>query len=147
MYKEVIDKLIADSMKKGEHVKLSVWRAIKTEFVKFKTSESGVELTDDKEFQILNKMANQRKDSIEQYKNGGREDLAAIEQQEYDLIKSLLPNEPTEDDIDSLISEFAKNSSHNLTMKDMKDIMSFVKTKYPTVNGGVVSKIFKEKYL
>ena len=42
MYNEEIDRQIAQTMKNGERIKLSVWRAIKNEFVKFKTSGSNI---------------------------------------------------------------------------------------------------------
>lgn len=147
MYREDIDKKIANAMKSGNEIETLVWRAIKTEFIKFRTSGANVELTDDKELQIINKMLQQRKDSFEEYKKAGREDLAISEQKEMELLSSLLPKEPTEEDIDNAIKEFVSSKSETPTMKDMRDVMSFVKTKYPTVNGGIVSKLFKEKYI
>jgi uncharacterized protein YqeY len=147
MYREKIDTQIATAMKNGDSVKLTVWRAIETEFVKYKTSGSGVELTDEKELQIITKMVQQRKDSIEQYKNAGREELANAEQAELNILTSLLPKEPTESDILSMIKTYADKKNDTLTMKDMKDVMTFVKTKFPTVNGGLVSKLFRENFI
>lgn len=147
MYREDIDKKIANAMKSGNETETLVWRAIKTEFIKFRTSGTNVELTDDKELQIINKMLQQRKDSFEEYKKAGREDLATSEQKEMELLSSLLPKEPTEEDVDNAIKEFVSTKTETPTMKDMRDVMTFVKTKYPTVNGGLVSKLFKEKYI
>ena len=147
MYREDIDKKIANAMKSGNETETLVWRAIKTEFIKFRTSGANVELTDDKELQIINKMLQQRKDSFEEYKKAGREDLATSEQKEMELLSLLLPKEPTEEDVDNTIKEFVSTKSETPTMKDMRDVMTFVKTKYPTVNGGLVSKLFKEKYI
>ena len=147
MYNEVINQQIANAMKNGHHLQLSVWRAIKTEFVKFQTSGSGVELTDDKELQIITKMAQQRKDSYEQYNNAGRIDLAMIEKSEMEFLQTLLPKEPTEDDINNAIKEYVSQHTGELSMKNMRDVMSFVKTKYPTVYGALVSKLFKENYI
>lgn len=148
MYNEIIDKQIASAMKNGEQVKLTVWRAIKSEFVKFKTSASGNQLTDEKELQIINKMVLQRKESIEQFRNAGREELASAEEKEMIILSELLPKEATEDDINDAIKEYISTSIEgNPSMKDMKNIMTFVKSKYPTVNGGIVSKIFKENYI
>ena len=147
MYREDIDKKIANAMKSGNETETLVWRAIKTEFIKFRTSGANVELTDDKELQIINKMLQQRKDSFEEYKKAGREDLAISEQKEMELLSSLLPKEPTEEDIDNAIKEFVSSKNETPTMKDMRDVMTFVKSKYPTVNGGIVSKLFKEKYI
>jgi uncharacterized protein YqeY len=134
-------------MKSGNHTQLTVWRAIKTEFVKFQTSGAGVELTDEKEMQIITKMVQQRKDSFEQYSKAGRTELATIENNEMTFLSSLLPNDPTNDDIVATIEEFVQTKNTKLTIKDMRDVLAFVKAKYPTVNGGLVSKIFRENYI
>lgn len=147
MYREVIDKQIANAMKNADHLQLTVWRAIKTEFVKYQTSGAGIELTDEKELQIITKMAQQRKDSFEQYTKAGRPELANSEELEMKFLLTLLPKEPTEDDIANSINEFLINRSEKPTMKDMRDVMAFVKAKYPTVNGGLVSKLFRENYI
>lgn len=147
MYNEVIDKQIASAMKNGEHLKLSVWRSIKNEFIKFKTSGTKEELTDEKEISIIRKMAQQRKDSIEQYIKGGREMLAQAEQQELDMLNSLLPKEPTEEEIDSVIKDFVNSRQTPVSIKDLKSVMATVKMKYPTVNGGIVTKLFRENYI
>ena len=147
MYRENIDKQIASAMKSGDNVRLAVWRSVKTEFVKFQTSGSNTELTDEKELQIITKMVQQRKDSIEQYTKAGRDDLAKAEQAELEILSSLLPNEPTEDDIHAVIQGLAAGREASFTMKDMRDVMTAVRAKYPTVNGGLVSNIFKTHYI
>lgn len=147
MYREEIDKQIALSLKNGDHVKLTVWRAIKNEFVKFQTSGSNVELTDEKELQIINKMVQQRKESIEIYLNAGRHNLVEAEEEELKILQSLLPNEPSESDIENEINSFLKTKEDKPTIKDMRDVMTYIKSKYPTVDGGLVSKIFREKYI
>ena len=147
MYRENIDKQIASAMKNGEHIKLTVWRAIKNEFMKFQTSGANMELTDEKELQIINKMVQQRKDSYEQFNNAKREELAEAEKLEMEILSSLLPKEPSEDDIHALIKEYFSGKEEKPTMKDMKEVMNFIKSKYPTVNGGLVSKLFREFYI
>ena len=147
MYREEIDTQIATAMKSGNTLQLAVWRAIKTEFVKFKTSGFGIELTNEKELQIIQKMALQRKDSLELYRNAGRNELANAEEAEMNFLLTLLPNEPSELDITNCIKEYFNGKDMKPTMKDMRDVMAFVKTKFPTVNGGLVSKIFRENYI
>jgi uncharacterized protein YqeY len=144
MINEKIDTLIAQSMKDGKTQETQVWRAVKTEFMKYRTAKAGNEITDSVEMTIIQKMVAQRKDAYEQYKSAGREDLAACEHFEYTFLEGLLPKEPTEDEIREAISEVLKDID-TPTMKNMKDVMTFVKEKYPTVNGGLVSKLFKEK--
>ena len=135
--------MIAQSMKDGKLALTTVWRAVKTEFTKYKTAKAGNELDDAVELSIIQKMVAQRKDAYEQYKSAGRNDLAAIEEYEYKFLETLLPKEPTEDEIKEAITE-AIAGIDTPTMKNMKDVMNFVKGKYPTVNGGVVSRLFKE---
>ena len=148
MYNEITDKKIATAMKNGEQTMLTVWRAIKTEFTKFKTSAAGNVLTDEKELQIINKMVLQRKESIEQFRNAGREELAIAEENEMSILLELLPKEATEEDINNAIKEYVTTSIVGTpSMKDMRNIMSFVKSKYPTADGGTISKLFKEKYI
>ena len=139
MYQELVDKNIANAMKNGNQIELSVWRAIKTEFVKFKTSASG-ELTDEKELQIINKMAQQRKDSIEQFKNGGRLDLVDAEEKELNELLKLLPKEATEEDIEELIKEFKTNFDGVLTIKNMKDVCTNAKFYYVGPSSSTYSK-------
>ncbi len=146
MYKEEINKEISSALKNGDKIKLSVWRLIKTEFVKFETSGKNVELTDDKELQIINKMVQQKKDSIEDYKNGNRNDLVEIAEQELNVLIQLLPKEPTETDIEECIKEYVRQKE-SVSMKDMKDVMTFVKKQFPTANGAIVSNIFKVKFI
>lgn len=143
MINEKIDTLIAQSMKDGKTQETQVWRAVKTEFMKYRTAKAGNEITDSVEMTIIQKMVAQRKDAYEQYKSAGREDLANVELFEYNFLEALLPKEPTEDEIKEAITE-AIVGIDTPTMKNMKDVMNFVKGKYPTVNGGVVSKLFKE---
>ena len=144
MYSEKINEMIASSMKSGNQVELSVWRAIKAAFINYTTAKAGNILDDSTELNIINKLVAQRKDSIEQYTKANRIDLAQSEQSELDILMSLLPAEPTEDDIKNEIDEAIKTLDHfPPTMADMKTVMTFVKNKYPTVNGGIVSKILR----
>ena len=143
MYSNEIDIHIANAMKSGNEIELRVWRAIKTAFLNYVKAKSGNVLTDEIELQIISKMALQRKDSINQYVNAGRNDLAIHEEEELNILQTLLPKEATEDDIKNEIENIIKSLDHSPTMADMKIVMSSIKSKYPTVNGGAVSKIFK----
>jgi uncharacterized protein YqeY len=147
MYKEIVNNEIAQAMKNGNALKLSVWRAVKNEFVKFETSGPNMVLNDEKELQIIQKMVQQRKDSYEQYVNANRNDLANIEKNECEFLLTLLPKEPTEEEINNLIIEFGNTKTEKITMKDMKDVMSFVKQKFPTADGKLIANLFKQQYI
>ena len=147
MYNEMIGEQISSAMKSKDNVRLSVWRAIKSEFVKFQTASANNVLTNDKELQIISKMVQQRKDSIEQYTNANREDLANVENAELEILLTLLPKEATDDDIRELIKDIFAFREEPPTMKDMKNVMAAVKTEFPTVDGAKVSKIFREEFI
>lgn len=141
-----IDELIKDAMHQKNRELLNVLKLIKAEFLK-KQTESGrktKELTEEEQIKILLKMASQREDSITQYKNGGREDLASVEIGELEIIKTFIPKQPTEEELVDYVTEVIKDylsvKGGNLSMKDMKPIMNIVKEKYPTANGKIVSQ-------
>ena len=143
MINNKIDEMIASALKNRETDLLNVLKLIKTEFVNAKHNK--IELNEANETKILLKMASQREDSIQQYVNGGRNDLAEVEKKELDIIKSYTPKQATDEEISEYISgvitsyKATKDEGYVLSMKDMKPIMSIVKEKYPNANGKVVS--------
>lgn len=145
MFRETIEHRIADAMKTANKTELAVWRAIKNEFLIYKTAKAGNELTDAVELKLIQKLASQRKDSFEQYSAAGRNDLAENERNEMVILEKLLPKEPTEAEIKEEIEKAVYELGHAPEMKDMKAIQSVVRSKFPTVNGGTVAKLFKER--
>ena len=145
MFRETIEHRIADAMKTANKTELAVWRAIKNEFLIYKTAKAGNELTDAVELKLIQKLASQRKDSFEQYSAAGRNDLAENERNEMVILEKLLPKEPTEEELKVEIEIAVYKLGHAPEMKDMKTIQSVVRSKFPTVNGGTVAKLFKER--
>lgn len=146
-----IDELIKDAMHQKNRELLNVLKLIKAEFLK-KQTEPGrktKELTEDEQIKVLLKMASQREDSITQYKNGGREDLANAEMNELEIINMFIPKQPTDEELAEYVTEVIKNyhsvKGGNLSMKDMKPIMNIVKEKYPMVNGKIVSQTLQKE--
>lgn len=146
MFRETIEHRIADAMKTANKTELAVWRAIKNEFLIYKTAKAGNELTDAVELKLIQKLASQRKDSFEQYSAAGRNDLAENERNEMVILEKLLPKEPTEAEIKEEIEKAVYELGHAPEMKDMKTIQSVVRSKFPTVNGGIVAKLFKDLF-
>ena len=150
MYKEIINNKIAENLKNKDTVKLAVWRAIKTEFINFEKSGNGCVLDDASELKIIGKMVAQRKDAYQQYKEAGRNDLSEKENKEAEILSDLLPKEPTDDEIIVAVND-AKNAlklqygeDFVPSMKNMKEVQSIVRLKYPTADGGKIAKIYKE---
>lgn len=140
-----IDKHIANAMKERNIDTLNALKLIKAELVK--AEKDGIKLDDVSETKILLKMVSQREDSIRQYIDGNRKDLADNEQKEIDVIKQFIPEQPSDEDIENYTRAtitayvLSKAECYKLSMKDMKPIMSIVQEKYPSANGKIISKI------
>ena len=106
-----------------------------------------ITVSDDDVISILNKMAKQRKDSIQQFQQGGREDLASIEINELEIITKYLPAQLSEEEIDIHINE-AIASLGATSPQDMGKVMGALK---PLLNGkadmGIVSTAVKSKLI
>ena len=130
--------------------RIKTLKLIKSEFVN-KNPKAQYVLTEDQETGILLEMAEQRNKTIEKYKEVKREDLAAIEQGELDVIKEFTPAQPTEDDIKAFVSEVIDKylseqpEGYKLSIKDMGKIMPVVKAKFPNVKGNIVSEVLNSK--
>lgn len=145
-----IDKRIAEAMKSHDEVALRTYRLIKTEFVN--ATKNGITIDNAMEAKLLTKMITQHKDSIAQYEAGNRADLAKNEAEELKILQTLVPAEPTEEEITACtlncINEFRAYilpENEKLSMKHMKQILSMVQLEYPTASGKLVSSILKSK--
>lgn len=145
-----IDNLIAEATKNKEHIRLEVLRAIKNEFLKYIKSGSNKELTEQAENEILVKMINRSKDSIEQFKQGGRNDLVESETEQLRIIEEFAPKMHSKEEIKEktllVIAEYLqeKSTNYKLSMKDTKEILTRVKEICANADGKLISSIIKE---
>ena len=113
--------------------------------VKQQEVDTRVEVTDADILIILDKMVKQRKDSIEQYNKAGREELAAKEQAEIEVIQAYLPQQLTQDEILAMVDD-AISATGAETMRDMGKIMGMLKPKLQgRADMGQVSGLIKSK--
>lgn len=104
--KEKINADLIAAMKAGEEIKVSVLRLLKAAIMKFEVSGAKkIEATDENALQIVGKEVKQRKDSIDAYKKGGREDLAAKEETEMKILQSYLPAQMSEEELKAVITQ------------------------------------------
>ena len=103
-----IQKDMTDAMKQRAEARLSALRMMKSALKKHEI-DSMKPLDEASEMQILNTLVKQRRESIDMFRKGGREELAAKEEAELKLIESYLPAAPSDEEvaaaIDSAISE------------------------------------------
>ena len=99
--------------------------------------------TNDDVITILKRMAKQRKDSIQQYKDGGRPDLEEIEQKELDLLATYLPQALSGEALKTAISGII--SEHGFSgMQDMVNVMKELKVKHSNAEMSEASSFVKE---
>jgi uncharacterized protein len=142
---EKIQADIAEAMRTKDTLKLSVLRMMKAAVMNKKV-EKMKELDEPEVLTVFNTLVKQRRDSVEQFRNGGREELAQKEEAEIKVIESYLPAAASDDDIRSAIEEAIKETSA-ASMKDMGKVMKATQARLAgkTVDGARVSQMVKEK--
>ena len=102
------------------------------------------EVDDTKALQIINKMIKQRNDSISQFRDGGRDDLADKEQSEVDILSKYKPAQLSEEEVAVKVNE-AIDQSGASSMQDMGKVMGQLKSLAGSADMGLISKLVKEK--
>ena len=120
-------------------------RMFKSEVQKFEIDNKDT-ASDAQALQIINKMIKQRKDSIAQFTDGGRADLAEKEQLEVDVLSKYKPTQLSDEEITTKVNA-AIAESGAASMQDIGKVMGILKTSITagTADMGVVSKIVKEQ--
>ena len=103
------------------------------------------EVDDAKAVQIINKMIKQRNDSISQFRNGGRDDLADKEQNEVDVLSKYKPEQLSEEDVEVKVKEAIAEVNAS-SIADMGKVMGILKsTLAGTADMGMVSNVVKNE--
>ena len=133
---------VKESMRAKDKERTKALRLIQAEFKRVEVDER-IELDDARALTIMDKMMKQRRDSIKQYLDAGREELAAVEQFEIDVIQDFLPEALSEEEISAIVAK-AISDSGAAGMQDMGKAMALIK---PQIQGradmGIVSKLVK----
>ena len=143
MLKNEIDALIQSAMKSGDETRLNTLRMIKSAMLVLE--KSGETYTEASEMKMLLKMKASIEDSIKQFSDGGRADLAEKEKNGLRILSEFLPKEASEDEIKDYTDQVITCMDTPVSMKDMKFILSEVQKRYPTANGKIVSEVVKNR--
>lgn len=125
--KERIKEEMKAAMKGGDKARLGVIRLIMAAVKQVEVDER-VELGDDRVLIVLDKMLKQRRESIRQFRDAGRTDLAEIEEAEVLVIQDFLPQPLTGDEIDALVAGAIAETGAT-AIKDMGAVMNVLKPK------------------
>ena len=125
--KERITDDMKAAMRAGEKERLGVIRMI-TAAIKQREVDERISLDDAQVITVLEKMVKQRKESLVQFQAGNRQDLVDKESAEIDLLKTYLPSQLDDAEIDALIAD-AIAATGAASVKDMGKVMGVIKAK------------------
>ncbi len=132
------------AMKAGEKAKMMGLRNIIGK-IKAAQIDKGETLTDEESLKILKTAAKQLKESIDQYRKGGRDDLAEKEAFELTLLEKYLPEQLSEEQIRQTVKNIVKNTGAG-SMQDMGKVMGATMQELAgSADGKIVQKIVQEE--
>ena len=142
--KDQIQQDMKDAMRAKDKARLATIRLILAA-IKQREVDERIELDDAQVIAVLDKMSKQRRESISQFEQAGRDDLIAQENAELEIIQPYLPEALGEDELNALI-EAAMQATGASTIKDMGKVMGQLK---PKIQGradmGAVSALIKSR--
>lgn len=152
-----INELIKQAMKSKNKTELEAYKNIKVEIQKNQTAKGAKPLTDESQLQVISKYAKSLEDAIKQFSEAHRDDLVAEYTSEWEVVKKLLPEPVNESQIYSELCEWQiKMAFENdwkvdldkpiIPKKEMGNAIKYLKSKFPTADGKMISEIVK-KYL
>jgi len=143
--KDRIQKDMKDAMRSGDSDQLKVIRLILSAVKQIEIDTRKTIEEDSEILTILNKMVKQRRDSITQFEQGNRKDLAEIELTEITVLEKYLPEQLSENEIDELIDQSITESSAEDITK-MGTVMSILKEKVSgRADMGIISQKVKAR--
>ncbi len=125
-----LDEDLKTALKESDRLKLSAIRLVKAA-VKNRQIEKGRDLSDEEILSVISTLAKQRRESIEQFSKGGRDDLAEQERRELAVLQVYMPRQLSPEELDSIILQAIQESQ----AKDEKDMGKIMKVLMPRVKG------------
>ncbi|MCX7653857.1 MAG: GatB/YqeY domain-containing protein [Fervidobacterium sp.] len=141
--KEKIMSDMKEAMRNKDELKLRVLRSIKTAIGYFEVEGEKKEATDDDIAKIILKEIKKRQESVEAYRQAGREDLAHLEEEELKILQQYAPKMLSREEIQAIANQviIELNATKNDFGKVMKEVMSRVKG---SADGKIVNEVVKE---
>ena len=141
--RSLIEEAVKLSMRERNKDKTSTLRMAVSELKK-EEIDTRTEITDETSIRILQRMIKQRKESMSQFNDAGREELAEKEALEISILEEFMPQQMEEDEIRIIVSKVIETSGAT-NPQDMGKVMGMLKSEFQgNADMGLVSKIVKE---
>ncbi len=145
--KERLAEELKAAMRAKDAVRLRTIRSLRAALMEREIAERhGGEavLTEEQELAVVQKQAKQRRDAIEQYEQAGREDLAAKEREELEVLKDYLPRQLDEDEVRTVVQRIIAETGAS-SLRDMGKVMGLaMKQLRGKADGRMVQAVARE---
>ena len=128
---EKINEELKSAIKSGNRTRIETLRSLRASIIEFNKSGAGRQMNEDEEIKLLKSAAKRRKDAIEMYEKGGRQELADKEREELAIISEFLPEQLTEDKLKIIVLK----AIEDLDAKGMQDMGKIMGTVMKIVKG------------
>ena len=140
----LINEQLKEAMKQKDEARLRALRSVKSAFLIAGTETGNKDIADEIALKAIQKLAKQRRDSIEIFEQQNRQDLVAKEKEELNILEAFLPAQLSEEEILKALKDIVAESGAS-GMKDMGKVMPIVMQKMAgKADGGLVAKLLKE---
>ena len=141
---EQISAALKDAMRARDEVKMATLRLVLTA-IKNREKEARSLLEDQEVISVITSQIKQRRESIEQYRKAGREDLVETEEKELQILQGYMPEQVSEEEISSTLDKIIAEVGA-VSMKDMGKVMKAAMAKLAgKAEGGAINAMVKEK--
>jgi hypothetical protein len=141
---EQISAALKDAMRARDEVKMATLRLVLTA-IKNREKEARSLLEDQEVISVITTQIKQRRESIEQYRQAGREDLAQREESELQILQGYMPEQVSEEEISNTLDKIIAEVGA-VSMKDMGKVMKAAMAKLAgKAEGGAINAMVKEK--
>ncbi|UCG77852.1 MAG: GatB/YqeY domain-containing protein [Nitrospirota bacterium] len=137
---EAIDSDLKSALKSSDKIAVSTLRIVKST-IKNREIEKGSPLSDDEVISVLTTLSKQRKESIEHFAKGGRDDLVASETAELEVLKKYLPEQLSDEELDEIV----KRAISELGVSDKKEMGKVMKKVMAETKGRADGKLVNQK--
>lgn len=147
MLKDKIQEDLKSAMIAKDEERLSTIRMLKSaiQYYEIQKGGAGYEATDEDVIEVVGREIKKRKESIELYEKGNRQELADKEKQELDVLQTYLPEQLTEDEVRKLIDDAISQTGASV-MQDIGKVMGVLSPQIKgKADGGFVSSLVREK--
>ena len=141
---ETIEQDMKEAMKSGDTLRADTLKMVKTDIM-YEKAKTGDDPSEEKVLEVVTRAGKKRRESMEEYRKGGREDLAEKEEKEHEIIQAYLPEMMSEEEVAAKVDE-AIASAGAVSKKDFGRIMGpLMKELKGKADGGIVKKLLSQK--